>query len=157
MHGFIGCGKTTVAKKLAAELPAIRLNNDDWMVPLYGRGPHPDKHDEYWLRIHNVQWDLARDIIRTGVDVIMDYGCWSKSTRKEWAARALEFADRVVIHHVKCDINVARTRTIARTNSGAHELFVCENAFNTLLKQFEPMLDDEGFEIVIHDNNKCLK
>lgn len=54
MHGFIGFGKSTIAKQLAESLPAVRLNNDDWMVELYGRGPHGDKHDDYWLRINKI-------------------------------------------------------------------------------------------------------
>jgi len=153
MHGFIGSGKTTIARQLAKELPAVRLNNDDWMMPLYGRGPHGDKHDDYWMRIHKIHWDLARDIIRAGADVIMDYGCWSKSGRKEWAERALEFADRVVFHNVKCDIDVARARCVRRTESGDSELFVCANAFDALLPKFEPISEDEGFNVITYKNN----
>ncbi len=152
MHGFIGSGKTTIAKRLELELPAVRLNNDDWMVPLFGRGPHKDKHNDYWLRIHLIHWKLARDIIRAGTDVIMDYGCWSKSGRKEWVERALEFADRVIIHNVRCDLDIARMRCIARTESSANELLVCSNMFDVLLSKFEPMLDDEGFEVITYDN-----
>ena len=153
MHGFMGFGKTTIAKRLALRLPAVRLYNDEWMVPLYGRGPHGDKHDDYWMRVHTLQWDLARDIIRTGADVILDYGFWGKSDRKKLAARALEFADKVIIHNVKCDMDTARARCLARTESGDHELFVCADAFDALLPKFEPMHDDEGFEAVVYDNN----
>ena len=34
--GLPGAGKTTVARRLAAELPAVRLTPDDWMKPLFG-------------------------------------------------------------------------------------------------------------------------
>ncbi|MCL2748550.1 MAG: AAA family ATPase [Alphaproteobacteria bacterium] len=153
MHGFIGSGKTTIAKRLARELPAVRLNNDDWIVLLYGRGPHGDKHLDYVQRIDKVQWDLAREIVRAGGDVIFDCGTWSKSGRKESVARALEFADKVIFHNIKCDIDVARARCVRRTESGGNELFICADAFDALLSKFEPISDDEGFKVITYDNN----
>jgi len=32
MHGFGGFGKTTIAKKLAKDLPAVRLTNDEFIA-----------------------------------------------------------------------------------------------------------------------------
>ncbi|MDR2902449.1 MAG: AAA family ATPase [Lactobacillales bacterium] len=155
MHGFIGFGKTTIAKRLETELPAVRLNNDEWVVALYGRGPHGFQHPNYLMRIDALQWELAREIIRTGTDVILDYGFWKKSDRKELVTRALAFADRVVIHNVKCDMNTARNRCIARTAAGGdRQLSISQDEFDALLPRFEPMLDDEGFEVITYNSKK---
>jgi predicted kinase len=54
MHGFIGFGKTTIAEKLAKELPAVRLNNDEFMELLYGRNPPPELYQDYYNRIDGV-------------------------------------------------------------------------------------------------------
>lgn len=96
---------------------------------------------------------MAREIIRTGTDVIFDYGCWTKSCRQEWNERALEFADRVIIHNVKCEIDIARKRCTTRTQSNDKELFVCADAFDAMLANFELLSDDEGFEVVTYENN----
>jgi len=154
MQGFIGFGKTTIAKRLALELPAVRLNNDQRVVELFGPGPHKrGELDDYDSRINEMHWDLAREIVRTGTDVIMDTGKWSKSGRREQAERALEFADKVIFHDVKCDIDIARARCVARTESENNEMFICANAFDVLLQKFEPMSDDEGFEVITYDNS----
>jgi predicted kinase len=119
MHGFIGSGKTTIAKRLAADLPAVRLNNDDWMVALYGRGPHGrELHDDYWTRINKLQWDLVRQILAAGSDVILDYGMWGRADRQEWVKRASEFADRVL--------------TLCCRNSNRYSYLLCRWRWNYL-------------------------
>lgn len=153
MHGFIGFGKSTIAKQLEKSLPAVRLNNDDWMVELYGRGPHGEKHNDYFMRIDELQWILAREIIRCGVDVILDYGCWNKDDRKKQVIRALEFADKVIIHNVKCNIDVARKRCVSRTESESNQLSISADEFDALLTRFEPLSEDEGFEVITYENN----
>jgi hypothetical protein len=35
IYGYIGSGKTTVAKRLEAELPAIRFTSDEWVAAMY--------------------------------------------------------------------------------------------------------------------------
>jgi len=153
MHGFIGFGKTTIAKQLAHDLPAVRFSNDEWMIALYGRGPHGEEnHSKYWQNINKLQWSIIEQIVRAGGDVIIDDGHWGRDWRKSDAERALKFADRVVFHNVKCDINTARARCVARTNSDENELFICENTFDLLLLKFEPISDDEGFEVITYES-----
>jgi predicted kinase len=42
IHGYLGTGKTTRAKKLAEEVKGVRFNPDEWMVRLYGDDPPTD-------------------------------------------------------------------------------------------------------------------
>jgi predicted kinase len=39
IHGYLGAGKTTFARRLEEELPAIRFSHDEWMTNLYGDDP----------------------------------------------------------------------------------------------------------------------
>jgi predicted kinase len=39
MYGLVGAGKTTLAKTLEQDLPAIRFTFDEWMSRLYGDNP----------------------------------------------------------------------------------------------------------------------
>lgn len=74
MVGFMGFGKTTIAKQLEKNLPAVRLTHDEFMVKLYGRNmPYAEFHSNY-NKVDKVLWDLAEKIIKTDTDVIMDYG-----------------------------------------------------------------------------------
>ena len=39
IHGFLGAGKTTFARELEQNIPAIRFSHDEWMTRLYGDDP----------------------------------------------------------------------------------------------------------------------
>lgn len=49
MYGFLGFGKTTLAKKLEKELPAMRLTHDEIMLQRYGR--NPDNFEERYKKV----------------------------------------------------------------------------------------------------------
>lgn len=151
MHGYIGFGKTTIAKKLAKELPAVRLSNDEFRVKLYGRHIAPELFQIYYDRIDTLLWGLAEQIIKTGTDVIMDYGSWRKDKRAQDFARAKTFADNVIFHSILCDLATAKARTLKRTKN-KNETFIDEKIFEELLLRFEPIEESEGYQIITHDN-----
>lgn len=75
--GHVGAGKSTYSRRLAAERPALRLTPDEWMMPLFG---HPDgdgKRDMLEGRLIGV----AIDALELGIDVILDFGLWSRAER----------------------------------------------------------------------------
>lgn len=74
--GFIGFGKTTYAKRLEQELPAVRFTHDEIMCARYGRSPE-DFPEKYKLTDKEIRRDAAAEISR-GHNVILDYGFWSK-------------------------------------------------------------------------------
>jgi predicted kinase len=47
IHGYVGAGKTTFARRLEQELPAIRFSHDEWMTRLYGDDPPVDQFPEF--------------------------------------------------------------------------------------------------------------
>ncbi|MDD4556817.1 MAG: AAA family ATPase [Alphaproteobacteria bacterium] len=150
IHGFMGFGKTTLAKKLAKELPAIRFTPDEFMKNLHSRNL-PDAefriaHD----KIDNFIWELTEQVINAGVDVILDYGFWSKSHRKNAYEKAKRLTPKVVFHNISCDIKIAKDRVLNRTETNEDELFIDENCFNMFLEKFEPISSDEGFDIINH-------
>ena len=61
IHGFLGAGKTTFARQLECNIPAIRFAHDEWVTHFYGNNP-PAEHfadfcrrvseqvEEIWLR-----------------------------------------------------------------------------------------------------------
>lgn len=153
MHGFIGFGKSKISKELVHELPAVVLNNDDFMARLYGKNPPVDMFQDYYNRIDDVIWNLAESIIRAGTDVIIDYGFWTRKSRADAYARAKNITENVVFHNIQCDMDTARQSVLERMQRHPDALFVDVATFDLYQPQFEPISDDEGYPIINHDNN----
>ena len=51
LHGFVGGGKTTFARKLEREYRAVRFTHDEWMHKLYGPNPSEDQFAELYSRV----------------------------------------------------------------------------------------------------------
>src|SRR5687768_6733501 len=85
--GLPGAGKTTLARQLEEEIPALRLSPDEWLAAL-GR----DLWDEPARdRVERLQWDLARRVAGLGGSVILENGYWTRAERemRRREARAL--------------------------------------------------------------------
>lgn len=151
MNGFIGFGKTTIAKKLEKTIPAVRLTHDEFMVKLYGRDmPYADFHSNY-QKVDMMLWDLAKDMINANTNVIMDYGFWSHEIRKKVYEQATQITPSVIFHSVCCDIDLAKKRVLTRTQNDANALVINENEFNTLLQKYEPWSDADNYPVILHN------
>ena len=77
MIGLPGAGKTTHARRLAAEARALRLTPDEWMIPLFAAPMADGKRDVLEGRF---VW-LALEALRLGTSVVLDFGVWGKDER----------------------------------------------------------------------------
>jgi predicted kinase len=82
--GLPGAGKTTVARRIEAERPALRLTPDEWMARIVGDGFDDRKR----AAVEAVQWEIAMRALALGVDVVIDFGFWSRTERADFRARA---------------------------------------------------------------------
>ena len=151
MFGFIGFGKTTVAKEIAKKHSAICLTHDEFMVKLFGRNIPDNEFRNCYEKVDAMLWSLAEKIIKTGTDVIMDYGFWSHKDREKAFQKAKRITENVVFHLVHCDIKTAKQRVLARTKSNPDEIYIDENIFNTLLTQYEPWTEADKYPVVLHN------
>ena len=154
MHGFIGFGKTTTAKKIAKEHSAVRLEIDGFMAKLFGRNPISDGFWHYSEPIKDLIWDIAKETINNGTDVVIDHGFWTKQQRQDVWKRAKQITPNVVFHVIKCDMEVAKARAISRTLNNKDTLNIDGADFDSQKNQFEPIQADEAknYEIVYHSN-----
>ena len=86
--GLPGAGKTTLARQIEREMPALRLTPDEWIGPLYGEGLSQEKLDSVRDPVESVQWAVAERALALGTNVVVDFGFWSRSERESFRARA---------------------------------------------------------------------
>ncbi|PWG12078.1 ATP-binding protein [Streptomyces sp. V2] len=85
--GLPGAGKTTLAKRLAREIPAVRLCPDEWLddlgIDLFDEGTRE--------RLERRFWGHAQELLRLGQTVVLEFGFWGRAERdeKRTVARAL--------------------------------------------------------------------
>ncbi len=78
--GKICCGKSTYAERLRTEKRAVLLSVDEIMLAVFGSYTG-DKHEEYTEKIQNYLFQKSVDIIKSGINVILDWGFWSRCKR----------------------------------------------------------------------------
>src|SRR5262245_33336270 len=107
--GLPGSGKTTLAKQIEQERPALRLTADEWLFALFG--PEPESPEIMRgapsvrrTTVEALQWEVAAAALRLGVDVVVDWGVWSRQERDDYRARATALGARSVV----CFLDIAR-------------------------------------------------
>jgi predicted kinase len=80
--GLPGSGKTTLAKRLASEVPAVRLSPDEWLADL-----GVDLFDEpFRERLERRFRTLAQDLLGLGQNVVLESGFWTRAERDDMRA-----------------------------------------------------------------------
>lgn len=101
MVGLPGSGKTTRARQIAAATGALRLTPDDWHLRLFGPDLHDPAHTSRHDQLEDLQRELGFDLLARGVDVILDFGVWSRAERNDLRNRAAKLGAGVTLH--PCD------------------------------------------------------
>ncbi|MBV9929225.1 MAG: ATP-binding protein [Acidobacteria bacterium] len=144
MCGLPGSGKTTLARRLERERDALRLTPDEWIARLFGQSLTPPALD--WCRdpVESVQWDLAERALRLGVNVILDFGFWSRAEREEFRARAAALGAGSELHFLDVPRGELSARLAARNAEPPPGTFnVSETQLDAWWKVFEPPAEDE--------------
>ena len=149
LHGLPGSGKTSFARKLARELPAVRFTPDEWMVTLHGTNPPEAVFRPQHGKIMALIWSHVERILQAGSDVVLDVGFWSRSSRDDARARARVLGVPCRFYAMSCPVAEARRRVLARTaQMPPGELEISEPTFEFLARQMEPMGTDEPHIVV---------
>jgi predicted kinase len=113
--GLPGSGKTTLAKQLAGEVPAVRLCGDEWMARL-----GIDLHDEMAReRTEALVWQLTLDMLRLGQSVILESGFWLRSDRDEKRVGARGLGVAVELRYLNVPFEELCRRLESRNQVGA--------------------------------------
>ena len=140
--GLPGSGKTTRARQIEQEHQAIRLAEDDWIARLYDEAAIHDNDKRDLIKA--VQWDLAERLLARGIDVVFDWGVWSRNERDDYRARCAALGASSVL--VYLDVPLAELhRRIARRNQNLppYTFHITPAELDEWWALFEPPTPDE--------------
>lgn len=139
--GKICAGKSTLARRLRDELPAVILNSDELTLAI------PFEHDVLYPIVKDYIMNKAVEIVRAGANVVLDFGFWSRADRedaKAFFAKAnvpLEWR-YVSVTDEEWRRNIAsRNAAVLRGETNAY--FVDEGLAAKCLRLFEEPLPEE--------------
>ncbi|GLZ79994.1 hypothetical protein Afil01_48010 [Actinorhabdospora filicis] len=103
-------GKTTEARRLERELPAVRLCPDEWLTGL-GLDPFDGPARD---RVEAVLWRHAQALLAAGTAVVLEYGFWDRGERDEKRLRARELGVPVELRYLTAPLPELQRRAELR-------------------------------------------
>jgi predicted kinase len=132
--GLPGSGKTTLAKKLEKEYGAVRLNTDEWMADL-GFDPN---NEEVHKKLQDRLWELAKELLKAGQDVILENGLWTRAERDDKRRDAKELGVSTELHYLNVPLEELVRRLEARNVVSEHgHAVVTKDEIEEFAKIFE--------------------
>jgi predicted kinase len=140
--GLPGSGKSTRAAELEREHDAIVFSEDAWVTVLYGadNARDNDKRD----RIKEIQLALAMSLLSRGIDVVFDWGVWSRSERDFYRNVLAPIGATVQLIYLDVSIEELHRRIAVRNKNLPPDTFHIEPAeLDQWATWFEPPDADE--------------
>jgi predicted kinase len=118
MCGLVAAGKSTYARRLAAERHAFYASLDAWMLQLHGIRFHEPEYAPLADRCRLQIWSAAEQVLRLGHDVVLDWNFWNPERRRAWKERIEAAGFGVLLHFVDVPLETAIARAAERAASG---------------------------------------
>lgn len=151
--GKVCSGKSTYAERLRIENKAVLLSVDEIMLALFGLYAG-NKHDEYTEKIQSYLFEKSVDIIQSGINVILDWGFWSRSKRsaaKEfYTVRGIESE----FHYIDISDEVWKERITHRNKLVSKEEYKAYIIDSNLTEKFEGLFElpsGDEIDVWVHD------
>jgi predicted kinase len=151
--GKVGAGKTTLARKLALEVPAVLICEDQWIAAMGTEVKTLRDYVRHSTRCRKLLMPHLRDVLRVGASVVLDFAGNTVRDRA-WVRGIFESAGADHVLHV---LDVPETLCLERLRQRNAErpegLFwgeVSEALFHEAKKYYVPPTEAEGFRVVHH-------
>jgi predicted kinase len=144
LFGYLGAGKTTLARRLELEHRAVRFTPDEWMARLFGDDPPVETFSEKAAAVLELLEPLWTRCLSVGVDVVLDYGFWRRSERDQVRVLVEKLGASARLYRLACPDEEARRRIGARNEALHRSLYIAPATFDALKVCFEPLDEDEA-------------
>src|SRR6185295_18639546 len=83
--GFMGCGKSKVARELALRRNVVMVDLDDWIARRVGRNPAQIINEDGELAFREIETNALRDLLRSGEAgvIALGGGAWIEEANRE--------------------------------------------------------------------------
>ena len=144
--GKICSGKSTYAKQLQAAGQSVVLSVDEIMLAVFGLYAG-EKHDEYAANVRHYLFQKSLELIHAEVNVILDWGFWTKAGRNEAKAFYRNRNIECELHYLDLGDDVWQARINQRNQSvmaGETTAYIVDSALAAKFEaRFEPLAKDE--------------
>jgi predicted kinase len=152
--GKAGAGKTTLARRLANDLPAILLCEDEWLLHTADSITNLEQYLDSARRVRNMLAPHTIDLLRLGVSVVFDFGGNTAQDRR-WVRSLFEGAGAEhALHYIVADDVTCRARVRERNETQPAGLFfgvVTDEQVQEVNRYFVPPTVEEGFKVIWYD------
>jgi predicted kinase len=155
VEGAVGSGKSTFASRLSEVHRAPRLILDDWMATLYSPDRPTTGNLKWYLerkdRCIEQIWKLAREIIETDSDVVLELGLIQLAERQRFYERveSAGYKLKIYVLHAPREIRRDRVRNRNKQKSDTYSMEVPDHIFELASNMWEPIDESEcgAFEV----------
>ena len=145
--GRICSGKSHYANQIKEKENAVILSTDEATYDLIDN-EQGELYDNFAERVNKYLMKKAVEIVKTGCNVILDWGFWTKAERQETTKYFNQFGIDVEWHYV--DIEQTRWKRLIeernakiQNGNGGSNFYVDEGLMEKLLSKFEEPTRDE--------------
>jgi predicted kinase len=153
ISGKIAAGKTTLARKLAAEHGAVIICEDEWLVRLEAKIESFDDFRIHARRLRAAVSPHVVQLLRLGTSVVLDFPANTPKVRA-WLRSLFEAANaHHELHIIDVPDDVCKSRLRARNETKPEGLYwghVPEASFDPITRYLVLPSDAEGFNVIRH-------
>ena len=134
--GLPGSGKTILAKKIETETGAIRFCPDEWIKDIWGKTAEIEGNT-YRDQIEQLQWMIGKQILKSGIDIIIEWGTWGSDERDILRNEAHALGSKVKLYYLEVSKDELKERILQRNkNLGKHEFLMPEEKLDAELDSY---------------------
>jgi predicted kinase len=152
--GKAGAGKTTLARRLGRDLPAVVICEDEWLLQLAAPITSLEAYFDASRRLRATLTPHLVDLLRLGNHVVLDVGSNNTPQGRAWVRSLFETAGADhLLHHLPMDDATCLARVRQRNETQPEGVFfgVVSDAIVIEVNTYvTPPTHEEGFRVQTH-------